>query len=114
MKILVIIAFISFAALAGAAFAIVRHIRKNAAEAALAPSDATLDQALASRLSNLTRNASPVPPAVAAVTPPANAEHDFSYFNKELPETPVPEEPFPEMHDPEATERPRTTAADHL
>jgi hypothetical protein len=56
MKILYIVALLSFAALAGVAYAITRHVRKNAAAAKTNPAkDLELSNALDARLSGISR-----------------------------------------------------------
>ena len=56
MKILFILAVLSFAALAWAAFAITRHIRNSAAKAgAPSASENEIDEAIENRLTNLAR-----------------------------------------------------------
>jgi hypothetical protein len=79
MKILYIVAVVSFLALAGAALAIARHIRKGAAKAANPAADIALAEAIDLRLNDLARPSRDLRPA----TP-----QDFSYFNKEAPSRP--------------------------
>ncbi len=67
MKIMYIVALLSFAALAGAAYAISRHIRKNAAAAQTNPArELEMSQALDVRLTDLSRPAGSKPAAGAA------------------------------------------------
>jgi hypothetical protein len=85
MKILFVIALVSFVALAGAAIAITRHVRKNANNAADAPPDQEMSDAIDLRLNDIAR-----PEARAPVK---SSQTDFSYFTKETPEDPLPETP---------------------
>jgi hypothetical protein len=75
MKILYILAVLSFLALGFAAIAIARHIRKGAARAANPHADNELSDAIDLRLHDLVRPA----------RDPRPAAQDFSYFNKEAP-----------------------------
>ena len=76
MKILFIIALLSFAALAGAAYAITRHIRKNAATHRNDVVESDLSEALEARLSDISRSN-------IEARPQGSGQHDFSYFNKD-------------------------------
>ena len=80
MKIMYIITLLSFAVLAGAIFAIVRHIRKGAAAPPSDKAEAASSQALEARLSGLSRIRSTAPVSPAAT--PADPQ-DFSYFGKD-------------------------------
>ena len=99
MKILFTLALLSFVALAGAAFAITRHIRRNAANAAHPGTDADLTQALETRLTTLVPNSNDD----RSPSGESSTQQDFSYFNKEQPD-----KPYPAMHYPETPDAPRT------
>ena len=99
MKILFTLAMFSFAALAWAAFAITRHIRKNAASAGRPAADAELTQALEDRLTTLVQNSNDDRTSNSE----SSGQQDFSYFNKDLPE-----KPYSGMHYPETPDAPRT------
>lgn len=97
MKTLFVIAALSFAALVGAALAILRHIRSNSTRAAADPtSDAQVSEAIGLRLSEIARQ----PSELRTATPIRRAEQDFTFFNREAdsgktlyPEAPPPTEP---------------------
>ena len=77
MKIMYIIALLSFAALAWAAFAITQHVRKNAAAKVPPPTDEAMVQALDVRLNDLSRSTvrpayrppEPIPGSTTAPSP---------------------------------------------
>ena len=77
MKIMYIIALVSFFALAGAAVAITRHVRKNARRAETPGSGLGDSKALEDRLTDVARGLRPLPAhatlASAATTPPGSA-----------------------------------------
>ncbi len=108
MKILFIIALLSFAALAGAAFAITRHIRKNSkAVTAAEPRSEDVD-AMTQRLTAVARPAA----EDRSSTGMSSGQRDFAYFNRDAPEK--PERAYSDIPYPETADRPRKNAADHL
>jgi hypothetical protein len=78
MKILYIAALVSFAALAWAAFAIMRHVRKGADRAKSEAGLADMHQAIESRLSSVVHHADE-----PQGQPQPVAEQNFAYFNKD-------------------------------
>jgi diaminopimelate decarboxylase len=78
MKILYIAALVSFAALACAALAIMRHVRKGADAAKSEASLADMHQAIESRLSSVVHHADEPEEQTQQV-----AEQNFAYFNKD-------------------------------
>ncbi len=78
MKILYILALLSFAALAWAAFAIARHIRKGAAKSTVEGHESDLSHALEARLNDIAKRTDD-PTASARPT----EEQNFSYFNRD-------------------------------
>jgi hypothetical protein len=84
MKILFVIALVSFVALAWAAIAITRHVRKNAKSTTGEPPDQETAKAIDLRLNYIARPEGPAP--VKSI------QTGFSYFNK-TSEDPSPETP---------------------
>ena len=100
MKILFAIAVLSFAALVWAALAIVRHVRRNSARAAAQPAaEAEMSEAIDIRLSELSRQ----PTRQHAAAASANAQHEFSYFNRDAVSSTSDKMPFA---DPPAPNKP--------
>ena len=108
MKILFIIALLSFAALAGAAVAITRHIRKNSKAAAAADPRSEDTDAITQRLTAVSRPAAEDRSASGA----SSGQRDFAYFNRDVPEK--PERAYSDIPYSDTADRPRKNAADHL
>jgi hypothetical protein len=78
MKILYIVALVSFVALTWAAFAMTRYIRKGASAAKSEASELEMHQAIEARLSSIAKH-----PDQKHEEPQLSNEQSFAYFNKD-------------------------------